>query len=68
MAKVVAVENAIKAVYWPMQIFGGFGYTKEYDVERWWGEVNLIRLAPITQEMALNHIGQYVVGMPRTYS
>jgi len=34
MAKVVAVENAIKAVYWSIQIFGGFGYAKEYDVER----------------------------------
>jgi len=67
MAKAVAVENAIKAVYWSMQIFGGYGYAKEYDVERWWREVNLIRLAPITQEMALNYIGEHVLGMPRSY-
>jgi len=67
MAKAVAVENAIKAVYWSMQIFGGYGYAKEYDVERWWREVNLIRLAPITQEMALNYVGEHVLGMPRSY-
>jgi len=67
MAKAVAVKHAIKAVYWAMQIFGGYGYAKEYDVERWWREVNLIRLAPITQEMALNYIGEHVVGMPRSY-
>jgi len=67
MAKAVAVENAIKAVYWSMQIFGGYGYAKEYDVERWWREVNLIRLAPITQEMALNYIGTHILGMPRSY-
>jgi len=67
MAKVVAVENAIKAVYWSMQIFGGYGYAKEYDVERWWREVNLIRLAPVTQEMALNYIGEHVLGMPKSY-
>ena len=67
IAKAVAVENAIKAVYWAMQIFGGYGYAKEYDVERWWREVNLIRLAPITQEMALNYIGEHVLGMPRSY-
>ncbi len=67
MAKAVAVENAIKAVYWAMQIFGGYGYAKEYDVERWWREVNLIRLAPITQEMTLNYIGEHVLGMPRSY-
>jgi len=67
MAKVVAVKNAIKAVYWSMQIFGGYGYAKEYDVERWWREVNLIRLAPITQEMTLNYIGTHILGMPRSY-
>jgi len=67
MAKVVAVENAIKAVYWAMQVFGGYGYANEYHVERWWREVNLIRLAPVTQQMALNYIGEHVLGMPRSY-
>jgi len=67
MAKVVAVENAIKAIYWSMQAFGGYGYAKEYHVERWWREINLIRLAPVTQQMALNYIGEHVLGMPRSY-
>ena len=67
MAKVVAVENATKAVYWAMQVFGGYGYAKEYDVERWWREINLIRLAPVTQQMALNYIGEHVLGMPKAY-
>ncbi len=67
MAKVVAVENATKAVYWAMQVFGGYGYANEYHVERWWREVNLIRLAPVTQQMALNYIGEHVLGMPRSY-
>ncbi len=67
MAKVVAVENAIKAVYWAMQVFGGYGYAREYHVERWWREINLIRLAPVTQQMALNYIGEHVLGMPRSY-
>jgi len=67
MAKVVAVENAIKAVYWAMQTFGGYGYAKEFDVERWWREVNLLRIAPVTQQMALNYIAQHILGMPRGY-
>ncbi|MDI3498858.1 acyl-CoA dehydrogenase family protein [Archaeoglobus sp.] len=67
MAKAVAVENALKAVYWAMQTFGGYGYAKEYDVERWWREVNLLRLAPITQQMALNYIAEHILGMPRSY-
>ncbi len=67
MAKALAVDNSIKAVYWAMQIFGGYGYAKEYDVERWWREINLIRLAPVTQEMSLNYISEHVLGMPRSY-
>ncbi len=67
MAKAVAVENSLKAVYWAMQTFGGYGYAKEYDVERWWREVNLLRLAPVTQQMALNYIAEHILGMPRSY-
>ncbi|MBO8179060.1 MAG: acyl-CoA/acyl-ACP dehydrogenase [Archaeoglobus sp.] len=67
MAKAVAVEAGIKAVYWAMQVFGGYGYSKEYDVERWWREINLIRLAPVTQQMALNFIAEHILGMPKSY-
>jgi acyl-CoA dehydrogenase len=68
MAKVVAVESSIKAVYWSMQVFGGLGYARENDIERWWREINLIRLAPITQQMALAYIGGHVLGIPRSYA
>jgi acyl-CoA dehydrogenase len=67
LAKVVAVEAAIKAAYWVMQVFGGYGYAKEFHVERWWREVNLLRLAPVTQQMTLNYIAQHILGMPRSY-
>ena len=68
MAKLVAVDHAIRAVYRAMQTFGGYGYAREYDVERWWREVNLIRLAPVTQEMALHYVGEHVLGLPRSYA
>jgi hypothetical protein len=32
-ADIVTIHNAIKAVYWSMQVFGGYGYAKEYDIE-----------------------------------
>ncbi len=66
VAKAVAVEAGIEAVKQSMQAFGGWGYAKEYDVERWWREVNLTRLAPVSQQMAYNHIGQQI-GFPRSY-
>lgn len=67
MAKAIIVENATKAVFWSMQTFGGYGYTVEYDVERWWREVNLIRLAPVTQQMTLGFIGEKILGLPKSY-
>jgi acyl-CoA dehydrogenase len=66
-AKILAVESGIKAVYWAMQTFGGYGYAREYDIERWWREINLIRLAPVSQQMALSYVGEHILGMPRSY-
>ncbi len=67
MAKVAAVEAGTQAVYHAMQTFGGYGYAIEYDVERWWREINLIRLAPVTHQMALAFIGEHVLGLPKSY-
>jgi acyl-CoA dehydrogenase len=66
VAKAVAVKSGIEAVQHAMQAFGGWGYAKEYDVERWWREINLTRLAPVTQQMAYNHISQEI-GFPKSY-
>ncbi|WP_254532670.1 acyl-CoA dehydrogenase family protein [Natrinema gelatinilyticum] len=66
VAKATAVEAGIEAVKQSMQAFGGWGYATEYDIERWWREINLTRLAPVSQQMAYNHIGQQL-GFPRSY-
>ena len=66
VAKATAVEAGIEAVKQSMQAFGGWGYATEYDVERWWREINLTRLAPVSQQMAYNHIGQQL-GFPKSY-
>jgi acyl-CoA dehydrogenase len=67
MAKYLAVEASIEATYHAMQTFGGYGYAKEYHIERWWREVQLFRLAPITQQMTLNYTGEHILGMPKSY-
>ena len=50
-----------------MQTHGGFGYAKEYDVERYWREARLFRIAPISQELALSYVAEHVLGLPRSY-
>ena len=67
MAKFVAVEAAIEAGYQAMQTYGGAGFAREFHQERWWRELQLFRLAPLTQQMTLNYIGEHVLGLPKSY-
>lgn len=67
MAKYLASEWGFEAADRALQTHGGFGYAKEFDVERYWREVRVMRIAPITQEMVLNFIGQHELGLPRSY-
>ena len=50
-----------------MQTLGGMGYANEYDVERYWREARLLRIAPITQEMVLSYVAEHVLGLPRSH-
>ena len=47
--------------------YGGAGFAREYHQERWWREAQLYRLAPLTQQMTLNYIGEHVLGLPKSY-
>jgi acyl-CoA dehydrogenase len=67
MAKLLAADAAYQAADQAMQTFGGFGYSTEYDVSRYWREARLMRIAPIPQEMILNYLSEHVLGLPRSY-
>jgi acyl-CoA dehydrogenase len=66
-AKLLAADAAFDAADRAMQTHGGMGYAKEYDVERWWREARLMKIAPISQEMVLNYLAEHVLGLPRSY-
>ncbi len=66
-AKWLAAEAGFEACDRAVQTFGGFGYSKEYHVERLWREVRLYGIAPISQEMALNFIAHNVLKLPKSY-
>jgi acyl-CoA dehydrogenase len=67
MAKLLAADAACDAVDHAVQTHGGFGYAKEFDVERLYREIRLYKIAPVSQQMVLNYIGEHVLGMPRSY-
>ena len=46
---------------------GGFGYAKEYHVERGLRESVLSLLAPVTQELALCYVAEQALGLPKSY-
>jgi acyl-CoA dehydrogenase len=67
MAKLLASDAAFFAADRAMQTHGGFGYATEYDVERYWKESRLMKIAPVPQEMVLNYLAEHVLGLPRSY-
>ena len=60
-------EAGFRACDRAVQTFGGMGYAKECNVERYWRESRLHRIAPISNEMVLNFISEHVLGLPRSY-
>jgi len=67
MAKYVAAEAAWEAANACMDTFGGYGLAAEYDVERKFREVRLYLTAPVSRNLALAHVGEHVLGLPRSY-
>lgn len=67
MAKYLATEACWRACDWAVQVHDGYGYIKEFHVERYLREARLMRIAPVTSQMALNYIAQHVLGLPRSY-
>jgi acyl-CoA dehydrogenase len=43
------------------------GYAREYHVERYFREARLMKIAPISQEMALSQIAHNELGLPKSY-
>jgi len=66
-AKLLAAEAGFDACDAALQTFGGFGYAKEFYVERLWREIRLYKIAPVSQQMALNYLAEHVLGLPRSY-
>lgn len=66
-AKYVAAEAAFTACERAVLTHGGMGYAAEYDVERWFRECLVPRIAPVSREMILNYISEKVLGLPRSY-
>jgi acyl-CoA dehydrogenase len=66
-AKYLGAEAGFHACDQAVRTHGGMGYAAEYDVERYFREVMVPNIAPVSREMILNYIGERVLGLPRSY-
>ena len=67
MAKMLASEASWRAGDTCLQTHGGFGFAKEFDIERKLRETRLYQVAPISTNLILSYIGEHVLGMPRSF-
>jgi acyl-CoA dehydrogenase len=66
MAKIVACYASEIAAIKGMEIFGGWGYAMEYDMQRYFRDYKQMAFAPISDEMAKNMLGEWM-GLPRSF-
>jgi acyl-CoA dehydrogenase len=66
-AKFLGARAGHDAAWQAVMTHGGFGYAKEYHVERLYREASLTRLAPITEQLILCFIAEKVLDLPRSY-
>ena len=66
-AKYLAGEAGFNACQQAVMTHGGFGYAKEYHVERYLREVMIPRIAPISPQLVMCYIAEKVLGLPKSY-
>lgn len=66
-AKYLGSEAGFHACERAVLTHGGMGYAHEYDVERYFREIMINRIAPISQELILSYIAERVLDLPKSY-
>jgi acyl-CoA dehydrogenase len=66
-AKYLAGEAGFHACEQAVMTHGGFGYAKEFHVERYLRESLIPRIAPISPQLILSFIAEKVLGLPKSY-
>ena len=66
-AKYLAAEAGFEACQTAVMTHGGYGYAKEYQVERYLREVLVTRIAPISPQLVLSYLAERVLGLPKSY-
>ena len=66
-AKYLAGEAGFRACERAVMMHGGFGYAKEYHVERYLRESLIPRITPVSPQLILCYVAERVLGLPKSY-
>jgi len=66
-AKFLGARAAYSACEQAIFTHGGLGYAKEYQVERLFREVLVLRIAPVTEQLIMSFIAERVLGQKKSY-
>ena len=66
-AKFLGARAGYEAALTAVMTHGGYGYAKEYHVERLLREVTITRIAPVTEQLILSFIAEKVLDLPKSY-
>ncbi|MBL8385043.1 MAG: acyl-CoA/acyl-ACP dehydrogenase [Burkholderiales bacterium] len=66
-AKYLGAEAGFDACQQAVLTHGGFGYAREYHVERYMRESMIARIAPVSPQLVMSFIAERVLGLPKSY-
>jgi acyl-CoA dehydrogenase len=67
MAKLLAADASWESANVAMQTHGGYGFTREFSIERKFRETRLYQVAPVSTNLILSYLAQHVLGLPRSF-
>jgi len=67
MAKLLAADASWQAANVCLDVHGGFGFAREYDVERKFRETRLYQVAPVSTNMVVAYLAHKVLRLPKSY-
>jgi alkylation response protein AidB-like acyl-CoA dehydrogenase len=65
MAKLFASEMAERVTSQALQIHGGYGYTKDFPLERYWRDARLTKIFEGTSEIQMRIISDRLLPRPK---
>jgi acyl-CoA dehydrogenase len=66
-AKYFAAAAGHRACETAVLTHGGMGYAREFHVERFFREIQIARIAPVSAQLILSHIAERVLDLPKSY-